>query len=516
MQTTNSRAASTVAALTLFTLRAVAQTPTTEAQNLVTFCLAHPTACSISIDYARQGKEWHIDYNGTRLNPLASAIKVVHLMTYADAVDRHKINPAESVPLNEWAQFWIGRDGGALAAAYAAEGSPGAVTNDQIVTGMIEQSDDAAPDYLLNKLGSDSFANVIERYIVGLGRVGYLDLPQSICADFVSWWGNPASPNAGIAALMNFSGYASDEYRAGVDQLFARMRDPNYVNAIRQYEGVQLPWQTGTPPTGHGLPLTELQYEQLEKSYFMRSNTRTYNQFMLGLLRRDLLSPGAQAIVEKFLEYRLASTATPALLAGPLSHYMKRYGAKDGSLSTVGGITVRTRTIYAESLDGTEVVVTVHLAGTPGSATDLGPVPGPLGSVDSAIGYIALALATDPVFAAQTQLSLGAHEDPAAPSLIARVVHNESTPQHVHLKLDIENIGTAPTFQPLSIGMFVAGKQVSSQQFPPLKPGQTAEVDLDSGHLAIILSFQLAIDPGNVIPAAWKQDNPQFETNLGH
>ncbi len=516
MQTTTFRTTSAAAALALFTFRAVAQTPTTEAQNLVIFCLAHPTACSISIDYTGHGKEWRVDYNGTRLNPLASTIKVVHLMTYADAVDGRKINPAEAVPLNEWAQFWIGRDGGALAAAYAADGSPATVSNDQIVTGMIEQSDDAAPDYLLNKLGSDSFADIIERYIAGQGSASYLDAPQSISADFVSWWGNPASSNAGIAALMNFSGYASDEYRAGVDQLFARMRDPNYVNAIRQYEGVQLPWQTGTPPTGHALPLTELQYEQLEKGYFMRSNTRTYNQFMLGLLRRDLLSPGAQAIVEKFLEYRLALTSTPALLAGPLSHYMKRYGAKDGSLSTVGGTTVRTRTIYAESLDGTQVVVTVHLAGTPGSASDLGPVPGPLGSVDSALGYIAFALATDPVFAGQTQLSLGARQDPAAPSLIARVVHNNSTSQHVQLKVDIENIGTAPTFQPLSIGMFVAGKQVDSQQFPPLKPGQTAEVDLDSGHQAIILSFQLAIDPGNVIPAAWKQDNPQFEITLGH
>ena len=346
--------------------------------------------------------------------------------------------------------------------------------------------------------------------------MGYVDPPQSISADFISWWGNPASPGAGIAALMNFSGYASDEYRAQVDQLFAKMRDPNYVNAIRQYEGVQLPWQVGTPPPGHGLPLSESQYEQLEKGYFMRSNTRTYNQFMLGLLRRNLLTPGAQAIVEKFLEYRLSLTATPALLAAPLSHYMKRYGAKDGSLSTVGGTTVRTRTIYAESLDGTEVVFTVHLAGTPGTATDLGPVPGPLGSLDASIGFVAFALATDPTFASQVQLSLGSRQDLPAPSLIARVVQNISTPHRVHLKVEIENIGTAPTFRPLSIAMIVAGKQVSSQQFPSLQPGQSAEVDLDSGTLAIILSFGLAIDPGNVIPAIWKQDNPQFEINLGH
>jgi Beta-lactamase enzyme family len=509
--------AGAVVALALFTtFGARAQTPTTEAQILLAFCLAHPEACSISIDYTKDGRAWHIDYQGTRLNVLASSIKVVHLMTYADAVDRRQIVPGQAIPLNTWAQFWIGRDGGSLAAVYAANGNPATITNDQIVAGMMQQSDDAAPDYLLNKLGWDAFADVIERYIAGPGRVGSHDPLQSIYAGFANWWGNPASPNSGIAALMDYSGIASDEYRAAVDQVFARMHDANYVNAIRQYEGIQLPWQTGTPPAGHAPPLSELQYEQLEKGYSMRSNTRTYNQFMLGLLHRNLLSPGAQAIVEKFLEYRLSLTTKPGLLAYPLSHYMTRYGAKDGSLATNAGTTVRTRTIYAEGLDGTQVVFTVHLAGTPGTATDLGAVPGPLGSLDSAISYFAIAMVTDPAFAAQVEFNLGAQQDVPAPSLIARVVENNSTSRRVRLKVKIENVGTLPTFVPLSMGMFVAGKEVARQHFQPLRPGETAEVDLDSGELGVILSFELAIDPANLIPASQKQDNPQFEINLGH
>ena len=108
MQTRNFRTASAVAALALFTFRAVAQTPTTESQILMTFCLAHPEACSISIDYARNGKEWHIDYNGERLNPIASTIKVVHLMTYADAVEHHKIEPGEAVPSTNGPSFGSG------------------------------------------------------------------------------------------------------------------------------------------------------------------------------------------------------------------------------------------------------------------------------------------------------------------------------------------------------------------------------------------------------------------------
>jgi Beta-lactamase enzyme family len=523
MRSPNTRVASAVAALALFFTGVVYADPTTEARNLVTFCLAHPEACSISIDYQKSGKSWHIDYNGTRLNVLASTVKVVHLLTYADAVDKHRINPSQAVNRDDWAKFWIGRDGGALSAAFARFSAglptpPLTVTNDQIVSAMIQESDNAAPDYLLNKLGSDSFEDIIERYIASEQRVGYIDVPQSINADFTEWAGNPNDPTSGQRAVANYSGYASDEYRAQVDQLFGKMNSPAFVSAVRVSNGSLLPWAAPPPPAGQPFPLTEAQYEALEKGYFMRSNTRTYNRLMLGLLHRDLLPPDQQKIVEGFLDYRL--TAVPP---NPQLAPLDRYGAKDGSLGAYNGATIRTRTIYAENKDGTQVVFTVHLIGTPGTATDLGDiVTGPVGSLDSAVRNFALALATDPTFATELQTDLGPKQDAPAPSLIARVLDNDSTSQRIHVKVAITNIGTASTSKTLSMGLFFSndgvtkGVEADQEPFPPLPPGETKIVDLDSGHLNPTKFFMLVIDPANVIPAVQKQDNPQFELVQGH
>jgi hypothetical protein len=296
------------------------------------------------------------------------------------------------------------------------------------------------------------------------------------------------------------------------------MRDPHYMQAIRTYNDTFPPWwddDRDRIPPAHPNPLTEAQYEQLVKGYSMRSNTRTYNQFMKGLLNRTLgLSPEAQAIVEQVLEYRLNSTVPVPLLGAPLNHFFNRYGAKDGSFATNAGALTRTRSIYARSLDGTEVTFTVLLSGTPNSPTDLGLLNGATGSLDSGVNNFALAMALDPAFAAEVFNNLGMHQDQPAPNLVARVVQNTSTPRRLQLKVDITNIGTAPTDQSLYVDLLVGGRYADVSLFPPLSPGQTVEVNLGSNSSAS--SFELVIDPTDMIPASQKQDNPQFEINPGH
>jgi hypothetical protein len=281
------------------------------------------------------------------------------------------------------------------------------------------------------------------------------------------------------------------------------MHQSSFVHRIRQFNGSNVPWDPPLPPGG-AFQVTEAQYESLEHGFFMRSNTRTYTQLMLGLLHRNLLTPAAQAIVEKFLEYRLT-------LGNPLLAPFDRYGVKDGSLGAFNGTTVRTRTGYAENKDHTQVTFTVHLAGVPGSATDLS-------SLETPISDFLVAVGTDPVFAAEVKSRLQAHTDAIGPNLVARVVETDhERSSRSSLEVEITNIGTAPTQGSLMMALYITddhtvkGAAADQRLFGRLEPGQSARVELDARGAAPGKFYVLVIDPENHLPASEKQNNPQFE-----
>src|SRR6478752_5026888 len=105
--------------------------PTTEARRLLQFCKDHPEVCSLSIHYKGAGQQWDLDYHGTRLNSISSTIKVIELLAYANAAIENRIDPEMLISRDLWARFWIGNDGGALAAAYNFFNRPVFITHDQ-------------------------------------------------------------------------------------------------------------------------------------------------------------------------------------------------------------------------------------------------------------------------------------------------------------------------------------------------------------------------------------------------
>lgn len=91
--------------------------------------------------------------------PLASAVKVVHLGAYASAVDAGTLDPDEQVPVADWSAWYLpGTDGGAHEAALTrlGAGPDDTVALDDIVSAMIQESDNAGADYLRHRLGDDA------------------------------------------------------------------------------------------------------------------------------------------------------------------------------------------------------------------------------------------------------------------------------------------------------------------------------------------------------------------------
>lgn len=134
----------------------------------------NPDEVSLVID---DGRGNHVESDADRERPAASAIKVVHLLAYATAVAEGRLDPAERIDVADWERYYHPADGGAHAAALerldieSEQPAPGVATAsdpsatvalDDLVSTMIQESDNAAPDYLRARLGDDALTAVLE------------------------------------------------------------------------------------------------------------------------------------------------------------------------------------------------------------------------------------------------------------------------------------------------------------------------------------------------------------------
>ncbi|WP_309139076.1 serine hydrolase [Nocardia cyriacigeorgica] len=114
---------------------------------------ADPANISLAID---DGQGHTIERRADDQQPIASAVKVVSLAAYARAVAAGALDPHEPVPVSDWERWYLpGTDGGAHPAARARLTGE-TVTLDQLVSTMIRESDNAAPDYLRHRLGDQA------------------------------------------------------------------------------------------------------------------------------------------------------------------------------------------------------------------------------------------------------------------------------------------------------------------------------------------------------------------------
>lgn len=120
--------------------------------------------------YFDDGRGRVVEHRADEQQPLASAVKVVHLAAYARAVSGDELDPDEQIPLLDWERWYVpGTDGGAHPAALerlgvandgvSATDPDATVRLDDMVTAMIQESDNAVPDYLRYRLGDDAIAD---------------------------------------------------------------------------------------------------------------------------------------------------------------------------------------------------------------------------------------------------------------------------------------------------------------------------------------------------------------------
>ncbi|OZC67371.1 serine hydrolase [Rhodococcus sp. 15-725-2-2b] len=146
------------------------------------------------------GRGRTVEHRADQEQVLASAIKVVHLAAYAQAVANGSIDPNEQVALSDWERWYVpGTDANAHPKALTRLGIANAGTNatdpnatvriDDMVSAMIQESDNSVPDYLRYRLGDQALVDA-----AAAGGWENFELP-SMVADMLSLY-DPALADA--------------------------------------------------------------------------------------------------------------------------------------------------------------------------------------------------------------------------------------------------------------------------------------------------------------------------------
>lgn len=260
----------------------------------------NPQKCAIY--YAKNGKVEVAHWVDT-LMPLASTVKIVIAVEFAQQVAAGKINPQEPISIGELARFYIPEtDGGAHLQWLAEQRKEKKLQNNtvpllEVAKGMMQYSSNANMEFLMWKLG----LNLINENLVKLGLTKHQPLypfvsALYVCSDEHSESGMKKMPMA--------------LYLQRANKYFELLKVDTTAKANFKLANIPLPvqkvWSNRLPTS------TVLEYGSLMR----KINSRTY------------FEPATQAVLDDLMEW-------PMRLNPENKKYFVHFGAKGGSTAFV-------------------------------------------------------------------------------------------------------------------------------------------------------------------------------------
>jgi D-alanyl-D-alanine carboxypeptidase len=261
-----------------------------------------------------------IFHNADTPMPLASTIKIVLLAGYARDVAAGRLDPEQPVSLADWERFYLpATDGGAHPASLAdlglaadecgfATDSAAIVPLRALVWAMIAHSDNAAADWVLERIGDDGWAATVAE-----GGLAAQDEQLPIVGQFLAW-ANHERPALSPAEVARF-GKDRAAFAAEAARLTAAFQD-------REWRLAELGWRL----EGHD-PSTLWSEAKLADALAPRGTARDYARLMAGVITGTFISPGVSALMRKTLEWPMADPQ--------LALVFEAFGTKGGSFSGV-------------------------------------------------------------------------------------------------------------------------------------------------------------------------------------
>jgi hypothetical protein len=258
-----------------------------------------------------------INHNADQPVPLASTIKIVLLAAYAEQVEQGRLQPDQPVLLADWQRYYLpGTDGGAHQASLQQLGiatneagfalDPArTVSLEELARAMIVQSDNAAADYLLDRIGTAAISDLIER--AGLEQQ---ELPMSSLGMFLSWR-NHEQPRQQHERIEQLAAMRDAEYRQQVERLADR-----YVHSA--WGAAERSWRSSAS-------LPDLTYQAFATSQLApHGSAADYARIMAGIAGDSFISPEVSQRMREYLDW-------PMQFAGNQARFSD-FAAKGGSL----------------------------------------------------------------------------------------------------------------------------------------------------------------------------------------
>ncbi len=266
------------------------------------------------------------EQNPDRKMPLASTVKTIIAIEFAQQAASGKINPADRVPLGELARFYIPDTDGGAHPTWLKQMQEEKLTQDQkaslleIAKGMIRYSSNANTEYLMWRLG----LNNINANLASLGLVQHDSLYPFVSALYVCSDENSAK---GLKLM------GMDLYKKRAEQYFETLKVDTTAkekfNRAHVTASVQRVWSDRLPG----------------------STVREYDGLMQKIQSRTYFDSTTQSTLDKIMEWPMAA----------FDSNRKKYqhlGAKGGSTAFV-----LTYTLYASDKSGNNTRLTFFFDG---------------------------------------------------------------------------------------------------------------------------------------------------------
>lgn len=274
---------------------------------------------SVTADGTIETRDPVILHNADKPMPLASVLKIVLLAAYARAVAAGQLNPQEPVTMADWERYYLpGRDSDAHAKALTALGlaidlygfavdQAATVPLDAMVGAMIQFSDNAAPDWLLVRLG-----NAVPETMQVAGMRGQEPLLSPL-GMFLAWENHEVGALT-EARLWRLLLQPQSRYVAEINRLRTAFQQPDWRAA-------EFEWRLAQENLG------STYYEKWLAQRTTKGTVRDYAMLLARVVTGNFLSPEISATMRRHLEWPLQEPA--------LRNAFAAFGNKGGTLAGV-------------------------------------------------------------------------------------------------------------------------------------------------------------------------------------